>query len=209
MKKYVKYTLVLIAVLLLGYKSVYFEKLSTRKNNTTEAFDVASFSRDLWRKDFPAKMDSAVDLSVLIDAMQEAKGAAFEKYTHALAIGNYRYALIKAKLRVIEVKEDEVMAGINHHDSVLIVNAATEFIYGNAIRDASGLIQVKDYPNASDLNSISEGLNKIVRTEVLPDFKKKVKAGDNLDIVAAIELNKEHLHWHGIELLPVRIQIVP
>jgi predicted lipoprotein len=82
-------------------------------------------------------------------------------------------------------------------------------VYGNAIRDALGLVQVKDYPNTADLSSISEVLNKIVRTEVLPSFKTVVKKGNNISVVAAVELNKEHIHWQGLELLPVRIIIKP
>jgi len=51
-------------------------------------------------------------------------------------------------------------------------------------------------------------MNKIVRTTILPSFKKAVKQGDKLNIVAAVELNKEHIKWNGLELLPVRLQIV-
>ena len=89
------------------------------------------------------------------------------------------------------------------------IRLATEFIYGNAIRDASGLVEVKDFPNTADLNAISEELNKIVRTAVIPPVKGKIKKGNRLSMVAALELNKEHIHWQGVELYPVRIQILP
>ena len=93
-------------------------------------------------------------------------------------------------------------------DSIMNDVLATEFVYGNAIRDASRLVDIKDFPVTSDLNSISEELDRIVRTTVLPSFKKTVKKGDKVNIVAAIQLNKEHIKWNGLELLPVRLQIV-
>jgi len=205
--KYIKYGLLLIAVALVAYKSVYFEKLSARKNTATTSFDATAFGRKLWTDQFPAKVDSAIQLMTLIDAVNTDGEAAINKYTHALAVGNYRYALIKVDAAVAEVKEDEIVLNVVHKDSVLPVNLATEFIYGNAIRDASALVAVKDFPNTTDLNGISEGLNRIVRTEVIPPFKSTVKKGDTISVVAAVELNKDHIHWTGLELIPVRLQI--
>ena len=90
----------------------------------------------------------------------------------------------------------------------MIAKLATEFIYGNAIRDASGLVEVKDFPNTMDLNNISEELNKIVRKTVLPPFKTAVKKGDKLIVAGAIEIHKEHIKWSELEIVPVQIQIV-
>jgi predicted lipoprotein len=207
MNKYIKYGLLVAVIALLGYKSVYFEKLSTRKNNAAAAFDAAAFSKKLWEEQMPAKLDSAIALSVLIGAVGKSEADAFNKYSNALAIGNYRYALVKFDAVVADIKEDELLLNIQTGDSVLQARLATEFIYGNAIRDASGLVQVKDYPNTSDLNSISEELNKIIRSSVLPAFKKTVQKVDKISGVAAVEINKEHIHWQGLELLPVRISI--
>ncbi len=208
MNKYIKYGLLVAVIALLGYKSLYFEKLSTRKTNTVAEFDAVGFSKKLWDDKMPAKMDSAVQLTALMDAITKDGEAAINKYTNALSIGNYRYALVKLEATVMEVKEDEVLLSVKHNDSLLTVNLATEFIYGNAIRDASELVQVKDFPNTNDLNSVSEEFNKIIRTSVLSAFKTTVKKGDNVNAIAAVELNKEHLHWQGIELLPVRLQIL-
>ena len=122
-----------------------------------------------------------------------------------MGIGNYRYALIKTKATVLSVYEDEVTIQLPGSDTATI---ATEYIYGNAIRDASELVAISDFPNTTELNSISEELNKIVRTYVLTSFKKMVKKGQTLTIIGAVELNKAHIKWNGLELLPVRIQIV-
>lgn len=209
MNKLFKYILLLLAIALVAYKSVYVEKLSVHNGKTVQKFDPVSFSKNLWQEQLPAKMDSAVILTNLIGAVAKEKETALQQYTRALAIGNYRYALVKANLQVITVNEDEVLASVSAGDSTIQVKLATEFIYGNAVRDASGLIRVEDFPNTSDLNGISEELNRIIRAEVIPAVKGKLKAGDKLEVVAALELNKEHIHWQGIELYPVRIQLMP
>lgn len=209
MNKLLKYSLLILAIALVAYKSVYVEKLSVHNGKTAQKFDPVSFSKKLWLEQLPSKMDSAIALTNLIGAVAKEKETAIQQYTRALAIGNYRYALVKANLQVRTVNEDEVLASVIAGDSTIQVKLATEFIYGNAVRDASGLVRVEDFPNTADLNGISEELNRIVRTDVIPAVKGKLKAGDKLDVVAALELNKEHIHWQGIELYPVRIQLMP
>ena len=93
-------------------------------------------------------------------------------------------------------------------DSLMTVRLATEFIYGNAIRDASGLVDIKDFPNTMDLNNISEELNKMVRKTVLPPFKAAVKKGDKVIVTGSIEIHKEHIKWNELEIIPVQLQIV-
>jgi predicted lipoprotein len=205
MKKLIKYIIYLLILLILGYNSVYFKKLSDINKLSTEKFNAALFSKILWEEKMPQKVDSSIDLSQLKQAVNNNEADALKKYTNAMGIGNYRYALVKTKATVLSVYEDEVTIQLPGSDTATI---ATEYIYGNAIRDASALVAISDFPNTTELNSISEELNKIVRTSVLSSFKKMVKKGQSLNIIAAVELNKAHIKWNGLELLPVRIQIV-
>ncbi len=201
-------TIILLALAaFLLYQSIYIRKLSDVKSNVAAKLDTGAFAKKLWDEKFPAKLDGAISLDNLVEAVSADPDFAFEEFTNALAIGNYRYALVKLDGVVKEVREDECLIATTVADSMLMVKVATEFIFGNALRDASALIAVKDYPNSDDLNGISESLNKIVRTNVIPPFKQSVKNGDKVAIVGAIEINKEHIHWQGSEIIPVRLQI--
>ena len=208
MNRYIKYLLLIVVIGLVAYKSVYVKKLSEMKVTTDEKFDAVSFSKNLWEEKLPAKLDSALDLAIFIKAAQANRADAFSKHTNALGIGNYRYALVKAAGIVTDVGEDDITLQIKMGDSLMTAKLATEFIYGNAIRDASGLVDVKNFPNTMDLNNISEELNKMVRKTVLPSFKTSVKKGDKLIVTGAIEIHKEHIKWSELEIVPVQIQIV-
>lgn len=209
MSKAVKYIIVIAVVGLLGFQSVYFRKLSVVQKERQQSFDAIAFAKKLWEEQLPAKIDSAVRLTDFMQAVTANQQAAFAKYTNALGIGNYRYALIRVEGQVSKVNEDDLVLQISAGDSSLTATLATEYIYGNAIRDASGLVDVKDFPNSAELNSISEELNKIIRTTLLPAFRQQVKPGDKVAVVAAVEFNQEHVKWNQMELLPVRLQIIP
>lgn len=208
MKKIIKYILILLVIGLLGYKSVYFKKLSEVKNSTTENFDAVAYSKKLWDEKLPARLDSAIELTSLVKFIEANPADAFAKYSNAMGIGNYRYSLVKIIGTVAIVNVDDIILQVSHADSLMKIKMATEFVYGNAIRDASGLLDIKDFSNTTDLNNVSEELNKTVRTVVLPSFKKQVKAGDKIEVTGAIQFNKEHISFSDLELIPVRIKIL-
>lgn len=208
MKKIIKYLLLLILLFLIGSQSVYFKKLSKMKNASAANFDALSFSNKLWNDKLPAKLDSAIEINAFIQAIEMDREAAFYKYSNAMAIGNYRYSLIKVTGNVTRINENDIDISLNHADSLLKIKLATEYVYGNAIRDASGLLDIKEIPKSEDLNNISEALNKIVRKSVLPAFKKEVKVGQMVEIVGAVEINKQYIKLNDLELIPLRIKLL-
>lgn len=209
MNKGLKYFLFVVILVLVLYNSVSIGKLSEIKAATNQAFDAAAFTKILWTKRIPGKIDSAIALSTLMDELAKDKEAALDKYSNSLGIGNYRYVLVKAQVKVNAVEEDEVKVQFTNGRTVTEAVIATEYIYGNALRDASVLVDVKDFPNTADLNAISEEMNSIIRNQIIPSFKKSLKKGNMVNLVAAIELNKAFIKWDGLEFIPVHFEILP
>jgi predicted lipoprotein len=189
----------LIAGFLL-YNSVYFKKLSEVRAATPTAFDAAAFSKKLWTDQLPGRIDTAIPIDSLLSALKANPAQAFTKYTNALAIGNIRYSLVQGAGKITAVNDDDVTMVTNN----VTLHLTTEYVYGNAIRDASGLVDVKDFVNTTDLNSISEALNKQVRETVLPSFKPKV--ADSIWFAGALELNKEHVKFNDLQVIPISIK---
>src|SRR5687768_16686533 len=136
MKKVIKYLLLLIVIALVGYKSVYLKKLSTMGTEGSQKFNAGAFTSKLWNEKRPARLDSAIELTALIAAIQAKPEDGFRKYSNAMAIGNYRYSLVRFTGKAAVINEDDIVMQVNHADSLLVLHMATEFIYGNAIRDA-------------------------------------------------------------------------
>ncbi|WP_346238610.1 DUF2291 domain-containing protein [Niabella insulamsoli] len=207
MKKYIKYGLLLIAIALLGYNAVYIKKLSEVRASSGQKFDAATYVGKIWDEALQQKLDSAIEISALRQALQSDPEKAFSDFTKSLAIGNYRYALVKGLATVEQVNEDDISIVIESQPAFKAV-FATEFIYGNALRDASGIVKLEEFPNTEDLNAISEALNQAVREKVVPAIKPLLVPGKRVAFVGAVELNKEHIRFDNIEIIPVSIKSV-
>lgn len=207
MNKWIKIGLVAVLVILLGYNSVYVEKLSDRHKKNGTHTDATALAGQIWQERVPGKLDSAVVLDSLKGMIERGDQDVFSEYTHALDIGNYRYALVKGSATVDALNEDDIRLLVKGQDP-FAATLVTEFVYGNTLRDALGLFSLTDFPDTKDLNNISAALNKIVRSQVVPSFKTKLKPGALIDFVGAIQINEAHVHFDGIEIVPLRVKIV-
>lgn len=202
MPKPIRYLLYVAVVALLAYNSVYIKKLDDVKAGTA-AFNAAGYAQDFWDKKLTPGLSKAVDLNALTTLLKTDQDKAFTEHSHALGIGNIRYFLVKGEGVVQDVKENEVTVEVSDRE----VRIATEYIFGNAVRDASGAVNINAFTNSMDFNNVSAEINKLIREKVVPPFRSTVKKGDRVAFHGAIELNRAHLQVNDIEIIPVHLQI--
>lgn len=202
----IKYSILFILLIITGYNAVYFKKLNAITKEGVQKFDAKTYTAALWKNKMPAVIDAAIDFDQLLLAIEKDPQQAFKKHTHALAIGNYRYAMVKMSGIVVAVNEDDFVFETVLGGNKKQIRVTTEFIYGSAVRDASGLIDIKDFTSASDLNAIAESFNETIKKTVVQPFKKSLVTGLKIELVAAVELNKENMVLDQLVLLPVQIK---
>jgi hypothetical protein len=203
--KVLKYIISILIIAVVGYNSVYFKKLDEVKKSAAAKFDATAYAGKFFTDALTPALDKAVNLDTLLQLLGTSKDKTFDMYSHALAIGNMRYFLVSGSGVITAIRENDVQLQMQTAGNNITI--ATEFIYGNAARDASGLIDITAFNSTADLNNVSAELNKIARVNVVQPFKASVKKGDKVQFAGAIELNKEHFNATDIEIIPLRLQI--
>ena len=206
MNNMLKYSFGLLGLGLVAYNSVYVKPLDQVKaagSAQTTVFAADSYAQTFWiAKLKPAASTTATDLSTLLPLLKTDEKKAFDTYSHALGIGNIRYFLVKGEGTVASVGDNTIRVSLPTGETVQL---ATEFIFGNAVRDASGIIQITDFDNTTDLNSVSAALNDIIRQQVVPPLKAMATPGRRLSFVGAMELNQAHVHLNALTLIPIAV----
>ncbi|RAI89928.1 DUF2291 domain-containing protein [Algoriphagus yeomjeoni] len=202
--KAIKYGIGVVALALVGYNSIYIQPLDQKlAENQQTVFNAKAYVDGIWNQDLAKAYQDCSDISQLIDSFNQDVNSTFEKNSHALGIGNIGYFRVKGEGIVSAVNENNVLLQVGSSR----IEIETEFIFGNALRDASGLVKINDYEDTADFNSISEAMNDRIRQEVIPSFRSKVKEGDSVKFEGAIELNKVHLNLDQLEVIPFTLQI--
>ena len=203
-KKAIKYILAILLVLFIASNSIYFKKLSDVKASVVKQFDAAKYARNYLNTQLIPYAGKAPQADELLALLKSSPDNAFKAYSHGLDIGNIRFFMVQGQGTVTAVDENDVYVLTGDNQTIKI---AMEYIFGNALRDAPGLININDFTNTMDLNNIAAEVDKIVRAEILPPFKNKVKKGDKISFAGAFELNQEHINLDKIEVIPVMLKI--
>jgi len=204
MKKSIRYVLLVALALIVCYNSVYFKKLDEVKAEAGKTFDAAGYASTYFYKELPAETAKAPDIDKLIPLLKTDTANTFKTYGHALAIGTVRYFLVKGIGTVSNIDDNGLTVSTIAGNSIIL---GTSYVYGNAVRDASGLVDVNKFSNTMDLNNISAEVDKIIRNKVLPGVMPQIKKGSRIEFTGAIALNQAHLQLTGIEVTPISLKI--
>lgn len=202
-----KYALIVLAVGLLGYNSVYVERLSEYKSGVQKTLDVKAYAQEYLFKKVPQSVGKAVNIAELISRVSGNPKAVFNAVPESRRAGDQLYFLVKGEAEIVEVAEEYIL--LNGSGDSVKLKIATEYIFGNASRNAAGLISADQFDNTMDFNNVSEEINRLIRSQVLPPFKKEARKGDKVSFIAALEISATAPKLTDIELIPLKLVIKP
>jgi predicted lipoprotein len=205
LKKNLKYIIATVIVGILGYNSIYTKKISDlNKENAAINFDPTAYSKTFLLEKFPTVKNKAIAYSDLIAALQTDAKKVISTNGHAQDQQDIKYFLVKGEGVVTGIDDEHVIIKDASGNEMKI---ATQFIFGNAARDCTGIISIDDFNNTMDLNNVSAEINKLIRTTVAGPFKEKVKKGDNVSFVGGLELNQSDIKTDKFEVIPMALEI--
>jgi predicted lipoprotein len=188
---------------------VYFRKLSeVNAEIAVHEFDAAAYADRYWEDEIIPAISNAIEISELLSQLNQNPELAFHEHSHALGIGNIRYFIIKGKGKIISINANDVTLAIPFELKQTQIHLVTEFVYGNAVRDAVGAIDLNEFTNTMDLNNVSAEINKRIRQHIIPPFKNQAKINAIVNFAGAIELNQKFLDLESIEVIPVSLKCI-
>jgi predicted lipoprotein len=205
MNKIHKYSLIVFAVLALIFFSLKIENLEKHKAaNPEETFDPNVYAQNFWDEKIPQAGNSAVEVSEFLSLLYTTPDEAFSKYGHVLGISKTFYFMLRGK-GVIESVEEEFLTVRTEKNELFLI--ATDFIFGNAVRDGSGLVSINEFLNMTDFNNVSVAINKLVKKNVVSKLKKTALPGMIIEFVGATEINEDEINTQDIRIIPVSVKL--
>ncbi len=204
--KVVRYVLLTLAVALLLSQSVYFEKLSERhKALLLQKFNAADYGADFWQK-LQVESERAVEVEHLLELFAADMATAVNRYGCTLDVSRSRSFLVRGQGEIAALTDESLAIRLKSGDPEVVI--LTDYIFGNDIRDASGLVRVSDFPSTMEFNSISAAINRIVVDEVLPPVVAAAAVGRRIRFVGAATVNDERPEYRPLRVVPIQLQWV-
>lgn len=206
-RKKIKILLMVTLILIAFMSSISVHNLDeVRVRAAHGEFDAASYAQEFWENKLIPNLFESVEITHVLELLKKNPEKAFRDHSEALGIGNIRFFMIQGEGEIAHVGEDNITVVIPSNSSEIRIRIATEYIFGNAVRDASGKIDLQEFEETMNFNMVSAEINKLVRQNVLPILKNGAEVGKKISFVGAMELNKEQVNLEDTEIIPVFVE---
>jgi len=199
----------LLAVLVLGavlwlFPPFHIIRLKSRPVERPATFDPAAFAADFWQSTLPPACGRAPQLADLLQLLNRDPGAARKRFGHSPGLGSTTLFLVQGSGRVNAVDEKEIGVELTPVANVKLA-LVTGLIFGNAVRDGTGLLDPSAFSNSQQFNDISTELNRLVETKVLPDLRQHAAAGKEIRFAGCFELEDGPLP-QALQIIPIKVE---
>lgn len=177
------------------------------KEKAAATFDPKAVAEKFWSERLLKSLGYAVNAETLLPAIQSSAAEAKKKFSRSLGMSESYTYFITGQGRVLAVSDDEVLLAITDGSTNAEVSLQTGLLFGNAVRDGTGLLSVSDYPDSQNFNGISEALNHIIETRVQPKLRETAKVGAMVKFTGCAEVNDESADLKPLKVVPIRVEI--
>jgi len=199
-----KYTVGILLLALIAYNSFNFRKLDEVKAKALEdKFDIESYAQDFWDTKLPDAIAGAVDINLILNGLKNNPESTFETYGHQLGISKVHYFMVKGKGVISSIADENLVVELDNGS----IDIATDFIFGNAVRDGSEEVDINEFRKLMDFNMVSVAINKRIRKEIIPELKNNAVKRASIEFAGAVEVNEEKSVNLNLRIIPVRATI--
>ena len=168
-------------------------------------FDATLFAENFWTRRLLATSEKSARADVLLPAIQTDSAAAKAKFARGAGLGESYFYFISGSGRVVAVADDAVSLAVLAGSTNTEVSLQTGLVFGNALRDGTGLLNASDYPNSQNFNDISAALNHLAETRVLPKLREQARAGAIISFIGCAEVDDESTDLKPLKVIPIQV----
>jgi predicted lipoprotein len=151
------------------------------------AFDAAKFAEDFWVTRLTPHLDDAADATAVLAALAADPTEARRRYGRTVGVSRSAFFLLRGRGTIVAVDKRRIGVALEDDATAPALWLSTGPIFGNAVRDASGLLRTGDFSNSQHFNSLSAELNRLVEERVLPLLVKQASPGKRIQFVCCAE----------------------
>ena len=79
-------------------------------------------------------------------------------------------------------------------------------LFGNTVRDGTGLLDVNEFQNTQDFNAISTELNRRIEADVLPTLREIATSGTEIEFSGCAQVSDESTDLNPLRVVPFFVE---
>lgn len=171
-----------------------------------QQFNAADFVGRFWSEKLLPATAKAADVEQVVAVIANSPTKVREQFGKTVGVSSSYFLFVRGAGRVVSANDDSIGLSLKAEGEVAEVLVPLGLVFGNAVRDGTGLLDPSAYPNAQEFNDISAALNSIVETNVLPQLQQMAKVGKRLQFAGCVEVADEESDLKPLKLVPISVK---
>lgn len=177
-----------------------------RAAKASAQFSAPDFVDKFWNERLLKSFDQAADAGKVLAAIAEGPQKAREQFGRTVGISSSYCFYLRGSGRVVGVDDSNIGLSLKADGNEVDVSVPLGLVFGNAVRDGTGLLDASAFPNSQEFNDISAGLNHIVETKVLPELQRIAAVGKRVQFAGCVEVADEEQDLKPLKLVPISVK---
>lgn len=169
------------------------------------AFSAAQFANDFWTNRLQPSLSKAADAHEVFSVAREDPEGVRERFGRSVGLGRTKLYFLRGSGTIVSVEKDRVGVSLDGQEDEADLVLQTGLLFGNTVRDATGLLDAGDFPNSQHFNDISSELNRIIEALVIPTLKEQAEVGREVQFVGCSAVLHEQ-DWHRLQVIPLEVR---
>lgn len=170
-------------------------------------FNPTNFVEQFWSGKLLPAADQAADAAKVLAAIAANPEKVGEQFGRTVGISSSYFLFLRGTGRVVSADADSIGLSLQAQGTNVDIAVPLGPVFGNAVRDGTGLLDSSSYPNAQEFNDISAGLNHLVETQVLPELQGIAAIGKRVRFVGCVEVADEDSDLKPLKLVPISVKL--
>lgn len=169
-------------------------------------FNAADLVERFWSGELLPATSGAAEASEVLEVIASNPPSVRERFGRTVGVSSSYFLFVHGVGRVVGTDDDSIGLSLEPDGNEAQIIIPLGFVFGNAVRDGTGLLNPSDYPNAQEFNDISAALNTMVETNVMPQLKQIATIGSRVQFAGCAEVADEELDLKPLSLVPVYVK---
>jgi predicted lipoprotein len=187
-------TAIIIGIGLLGagllWRFPLFHVVPLKQASTepiASTFNVRDFAQRYWRDRLAPRLADAHDAVTVLAALDANVQQARSEFGRTVGLGRSSYFLLRGKGVIVSIEKNGIgvaLSGASDPDLLI----TTGPVFGNAVRDAPGLLSAGDFSHSQHFNGLAAELNRLVENRVAKPLSGQAQVGRKIRFVGCVEM---------------------
>lgn len=176
---------------------------SAAEGRAAEAsFDAGAFAERFWNERLIPHLNTATPVNEVLVAMAKDPAKALEQHGHKVGIGTTSYYFVRGGGEVLSVERSRAIVDTGAGKVAIRLGP----VFGNTIRDGTGLLELGDAPGIEAFNALSAALNQKVEQSVIAPAREISQPGARITFAGCAPAPETLGDGPALEIVPLWVE---